>query len=401
MIRDLAVLRSGHSKRISSWDQTGKNRDALLIEKGETRTIAEICGPGIIRHIWVTIACEDDLYLRKLLLRAYWDGMDYPSVESPTGDFFGVGHAKVNSYSCCVLNMSARLNQDKHAAMNCYFPMPFGHGARLEIVNECDADVRSFYYYIDYDELVAPPVDQAYFHAWWRRENPCDGWLPQKHPQGSDEWRKLAMNEPNLTDKGNYLLMEAKGRGHYVGCNMSIHNLYGGWWGEGDDMFMIDGEKWPPDLHGTGSEDYFSHAWGMQPQNAYIYNGVSYHKPGTYRNYNERITVYRYHIADPVIFHESIRVSIEHGHANNRADDYSSVAYWYQTLPHKRFPPMLAVEDRLPRPDMDLLPTQRVGPSTARPPSGAKRRTRKKGARAETRRSRRAPVPQGTFIAAD
>jgi hypothetical protein len=152
-----------------------------------------------------------------------------------------------------------------------------------------------------------------------------------------------------------------------------VHNLYGGWWGEGDDMFMIDGQKWPPDMHGTGSEDYFSHAWGMQVQNAYIYNGVSYHKPGTFRNYNERITVYRYHIPDPVIFHESLRVSIEHGHANKRSDDYSSVAYWYQTLPHKPFPPIPPVEQRLPRPDMNLLPVDRVGPARVKLPRAGKK----------------------------
>jgi hypothetical protein len=137
---------------------------------------------------------------------------------------------------------------------------------------------------------------------------------------------------------------------------MSIHNLYGGWWGEGDDMFMVDGCKWPPDLHGTGSEDYFSHAWGMQVQNAFIYNGVSCNKPGDWAGINQRITAYRYHINEPVIFQKSIRTSIEHGHANDRCDDYSSTAYWYQTLPHRRFPSLLKVSDRLPRPDVKLVP---------------------------------------------
>ena len=121
-------------------------------------------------------------------------------------------------------------------------------------------------------------------------------------------------------------------------------------------MFMVDGEKWPPDLHGTGSEDYFGHAWGMQVQNAFLYNGVSYHKKGTEPGQiNERITVYRYHVNDPVIFQRSLRVSIEHGHANDRCDDYSSTAYWYQTLPHKRFPKFPKVEGRLPRPDAKVI----------------------------------------------
>ena len=127
-------------------------------------------------------------------------------------------------------------------------------------------------------------------------------------------------------------------------------------------MFMIDGKKWPPDLHGTGSEDYFSHAWGMQPQNAYIYNGVSFHQPGTAHNFNERITVYRFHLAEPVIFHKSLRASIEHGHANNRSDDYSSVAYWYQTEPHYEFEKMLPVGERLPRSDIEVVTSPAPGP---------------------------------------
>ena len=141
----------------------------------------------------------------------------------------------------------------------------------------------------------------------------------------------------NLSDRDNYLFLEAKGRGHYCGANLSVHNLLGYWWGEGDDMVMIDGDKWPPDIHGTGSEDWFNQAFGSQPHNAFLYSGVSYHN-GIYKDYNERITVYRYHVLDPIIFEKSIRVSIEHGHANDRSDDYSSVAYWYQDLPNKRFP---------------------------------------------------------------
>jgi hypothetical protein len=212
---------------------------------------------------------------------------------------------------------------------------------------------------VDYDELDAPQEGTGRFHAWWNRNNPC---VPPTQ-QGDDP-------DVNLTDKDNYLLMEAEGRGHFVGCNLSIHNLYGGWWGEGDDMFMVDGEKWPPDLHGTGSEDYFNHAWGMQPQNAFLYNGVSYHH-GQREGYNERITVYRYHVNDPVIFHKSLRVSIEHGHANDRSDDYSSTAYWYQTLPSKPFPPLPKVEDRLPRPDVKVQPVNLPIPVTERGRSGS------------------------------
>lgn len=359
MLEGLATLRQGRSKRLSSWDTSGRNADRWTIEAGETRTLAEIAGAGTIRHIWFTIGCEDPLYLRKCIVRMYWDGQDFPSVEAPVGDFFGVGHSKVASFSCAVLNMSANPGRDDHAAMNCYFPMPFAEGARVTVENQCETPVRSWYFYFDYDELDELPADQARFHAHWRRDNPC---LPPTH-QGDDP-------QVNLTDADNYLILEASGRGHYVGCNLSIHNLYGGWWGEGDDMFMIDGEKWPPDLHGTGSEDYFNHAWGMQLDNAYLYNGVSYHH-GQKQGFNERITVYRYHLCDPVIFHDSLRVSIEHGHANDRCDDYSSTAYWYQTLPGKPFGPFPTIEERLPRPDVVVQPVNLPIPVTGYKRSGS------------------------------
>jgi len=365
MLEELSKARQGRSRRQSSWDRTGRNRDCLTIPPGKTRVIANVKGAGVVRHIWVTIACQAEHYLRKILLRAYWDGADTPSVEVPIGDFFGVGHACVNSYSCAALNMSTHASGPGNAAMNCYFPMPFAKGARFEVVNECETEpIRSFYYYIDYDELDALADDELRFHATWRRECPCDGWVANKpglQPESVDDSGRAA----NLTDEGNYLFVQTRGRGHFVGVNLSIHNLCSGWWGEGDDMFMIDGVKWPPDLHGTGSEDYFGHAWGMQPQNAFIYNGVSHHQPGMYRAYNERITVYRYHLADPVVFTKSLRASIEHGHANTHSNDYSSTAYWYldriQKLP--KMPPM---PKRLPLPDQTLGPVPLPGPSKTR-----------------------------------
>ncbi|NLC58758.1 MAG: DUF2961 domain-containing protein [Armatimonadetes bacterium] len=359
MLENLATLREGRSRRVSSWDTTGRNADAWPVAAGETKTLAHITGAGIIRHIWFTISCEDPLYLRKCVLRMYWDGQEHPSVEAPVGDFFGVGHAKVASFASAVLTMSANPGQDSHAAMNCYFPMPFATEARITVTNEGEVPVGAWYFYVDYDVLDATPVNQGRFHAHWRRSNPCP---PPTH-QGPDP-------EVNLTDQDNYLILEAEGRGHYVGCNLSVHNLYGGWWGEGDDMIMIDGQKWPPDMHGTGSEDYFSHAWGMQIQNAFPYSGVSYHA-GPNMGYNELITVYRYHLADPVVFQQSIRVSIEHGHANDRCDDYASTAYWYQTLPSKPFPPFPKMEERLPRPDVVVQPVNLPIPVKDRPRSGS------------------------------
>src|SRR5690606_3907734 len=169
----------------------------------------------------------------------------------------------------------------------------------------------------------------------------------------------------------------AEGQGHYVGCNLNIHNLRVGekqawpehlnwpvtvdqlregvpeiferfnWYGEGDDMIFIDGEPWPPSLHGTGTEDYFNTAWCPAVPYHAPYHGITL--PGG-ENWSGKISLYRFHIEDPICFQKSIRVTIEHGHNNHRSDDVSSTAYWYQLEPHKPFslPP---VEQRLPRPD--------------------------------------------------
>jgi hypothetical protein len=142
--------------------------------------------------------------------------------------------------------MSANVGDTKHAAMNCYFPMPFAGEARIEVVNESDLPIGAFYFYIDYELLPTAPDDHGRFHAKWRRENPTDGWVPVEPQVQPDTWQGGEGGRAiNLTDRENYLFVEARGRGHFVGVNLSVHNLCGGWWGEGDDMFMIDGEKWP------------------------------------------------------------------------------------------------------------------------------------------------------------
>jgi hypothetical protein len=153
-----------------------------------------------------------------------------------------------------------------------------------------------------------------------------------------------------LSGEGNYLILEARGRGHYVGCNLNIHNLRAteewNWYGEGDDMIYVDGEP-RPSLHGTGTEDYFNTAWSPTEAYSAPYHGIV--MPGG-ANWSGKVSLYRFHIEDPVCFRESIRVTIEHGHNNHRSDDISSTAYWYQAEPHEPFG-LLPVEERLPRPE--------------------------------------------------
>ncbi len=346
-------------KRDSSWDRSGRNGDAWFIGPNETKTLADLKGPGIIRHIWFTIASPDPFYLRRILLRITWDDEEEPSVLCPVGDFFGLGHSRSYTYSCAAFSCSANdpKRQGEGVAMNCWLPMPFGKSARIEVVNEQadDMPINAFYFYIDWEKHESLPEDTLYFHAMWRRENPA---VVKK--DGSKECAAMLTEQVNLTDRYNYLILNAEGRGNFIGMNMSVDNLIGGWWGEGDDMFFIDredgtddcGGSWPPDLHGTGSEDYLCHAWGMQHTHS-LYHGEPWSEapdePVWEHHSSGKVAVYRYHIVDPVPFTKKLRVSIEHGHANDRENDIASVAYWYQDEPHKKFPAMLPPEERLPR----------------------------------------------------
>jgi len=313
ILSSLGEKQNYRSRRISSFDPTGGNRDAISIAPGQTAVLADIKGPAAIHHIWFTISAEA-FYGRKLVLRMFWDGEDTPSVEAPVGDFFAVGHGlNRNLVSVPVVRSS------EGRALNCYWYMPFRWSARITVTNEGSRPVGSFYYYIDYRQLEDLKPDVPYFHAQYRQEFPCE---PGK----------------------NYLILDAVGRGHYVGCNLSVLQRSMGWWGEGDDMIYVDGEE-TPSLHGTGSEDYFSDAWGMREGNN-LYYGCSLQEEDF--QVGAKATVYRFHLADPIPFASSVRVTIEHGHANDRSDFLSSVAYWYQTEPHKPFPSFPPVDRRLP-----------------------------------------------------
>lgn len=354
----LFLARPGRRRRESSWNRTGANADRYVVEPGQTHTLADISGAGCIRHIWVTINSAEEAYLRKLVLRAYWDGSDQPSVETPIGDFFGVGHARVSNWWSQPLNMVTGLGPESQnrAAMNCFFPMPFARGARVTVENQGSEDIRALYYYVDYESYDALPPNALRFHAHWRRENPT----PPRVELSRDSQNFQRTNELiNLDGHDNYLVLDAEGRGHFVGCVLSIDHINPipnfGWFGEGDDFFWIDGEE-KPSLMGTGTEDYFCQAWGYPGGfNSMPYHGISYppHPSEGMDRYSGKWTMFRFHIEDPIQFERSLRFSIEHGHANVHANDYSSVAYWYQTLPAKPFPTLARVADRVPISDRE------------------------------------------------
>lgn len=334
--------------RCSSWDVSGRNADSWTVEPGETRVLADIRGPGQITHLWLA----QSAHYRECVLRITWDNAPYPSVLCPLGDFFGLGHSLVASYQSALFSAStAHPNQfNRGQALNAYVPMPFRERALVELVNESHEE-HVQYFYIDYETCEgAWPADTGLFHAEFRRANPFGGWGPGLSAISGET------NIPNLGHdawKNNYVILETQGCGNYIGCNLSITNLAGQWWGEGDDMIWVDGYKWPPDLHGTGTEDYFSQAWGMQ-DNAFLRCGSSvfegHHVPvpslepwlqGGYQ------TSYVLHLENPIRFTREIKVTVEHGHANHLANEVSSVAYWYALEP-ARATALPSVGQRLP-----------------------------------------------------
>jgi hypothetical protein len=336
----LSLLTQTHTyvqMRASSYDRSGGNADAIPIGAGKTVAILDDAGPGEITHLWFTIASSENYHLKKIVLRIYWDGEATPSVETPIGDFFGLGLGDYFNYQSALLAVAP----DK--ALNSFFPMPFAHHARIAITNEGAEDVDSFYYNIDYRIYSHPmPAGTLYFHAQYRQQTPSADWtVPVR---ANDDLAVLACK--NLDGKDNYTWLEARGQGHFVGVTMSVLQNQDGWWGEGDDMFFVDGAPLPS-LQGTGSEDYFQGAWdfGSSP---FAYSTFGAPQKGD-EVMGSRSSVYRFHLDSPIPFTKSFRATIEHGHANQRMDNYYSVAYWYQTEPHALFPALPSVEQRLPR----------------------------------------------------
>jgi Protein of unknown function (DUF2961) len=324
-------------KRSSSYDRSGANADARPLAPGETLTVLDDSGPGAITHLWFTIAADEPFHLKKLVLRIYWDSESTPSVEAPIGDFFGLG---LGDY---FLYQSAPLQVAPDKALNSFFVMPFQKHARMTVTNQGQRKVDALYFNIDYRACAKDlPADTLYFHAQYRQARPNHGWTSDWTNNGDPRVDK----KTNLTGEDNYVWMEATGRGQFAGVTMSVLQNQDYWWGEGDDMFFIDGEK-TPSINGTGSEDYFLGAWDFGTH-SFAYPLMGAHIVGEERA-GAHTSVYRFHLDSPITFSKSFKASIEHGHANHRSDNFFSVAYWYQTEPHAPFPALPGVNDRLPR----------------------------------------------------
>jgi len=334
---ELARLRSYKARRSSSWDRTGGNGDAIPVNPGATATLLDITGAGVITHIWFTINSEDHHHLKNLVLRAWWDGESAPSVEAPIGDFYGLGLGEYFTYESALLTVAPV------KALNCYFEMPFASAARITVTNQGKQRTNSLYFAIDYVTLPSLPADIGRFHAQYRQSAPAKGTVDN----WQFNWDKSVDDIKNLKGETNYVYLEATGRGHFVGVTHAVEQNQEGWFGEGDDMFFIDGDELPT-INGTGTEDYFNGAWDFNGQPfAYAHNGAPLIVDA--ERIGGRYCLYRWHTESPITFEKSIKVTIEHGHGNHRSDNFYSTAYWYQTEPHAPFPALPAPEDRIPR----------------------------------------------------
>ena len=338
---ELARIQKGvKSRRVSSYDVTGGNNDRIEnLAPGARRDLFNVKGAGVINHIWVTIAPPPPALSRHdIILRMYWDGETEPSVAAPIGDFFGQGWDE--SYPFSALPLAAGPREGR--ALVSYFAMPFASGARIEVENDSEKKIDAFYYYVDYVELQSLPADLGRFHAFYNHA------VTEASPEGENEWSLLGTQGKNTTGERNHLVADIEGKGHYVGVNYYVDCPSPMWYGEGDDMFFIDGERWPSSLHGTGTEDYFNTSWSPNVLFQHPYFG--YARVNTGSGWLGRTHVYRFHLSDPVYFDRSLRFSIEHGHDNNLTLDLSTVAYWYQAEPHKKFPAFPSREARKPKP---------------------------------------------------
>lgn len=307
---------NGGLAHYSSHDRTGGNADWVTVEPGDTHTLVDHTGAGVVRRWWVTIAPRNSREIqRQLIVRCYWDGEEEPSVEVPVSDFFGMGFGEWKDFTSTPVNMTS-------GGYNTYWAMPFARSARITVENTSSTTVEKLYYNLDirtYDRL---PDDFLYFHAQYRQV---------------------------LTRTGEpVVVLDAEGRGHYVGTLMSMQPRQGASLGylEGDQRIFIDHQQ-EPAVIGTGTEDYFSSGWYYDTgEYSAPYHGVPIKDTEA-----GRISTYRWHIEDPIPFSQHLRFTIEHGGTNNAPDvEYATVAFWYQTHPHAPFP-------ALPE---ELLPLRRL-----------------------------------------
>ncbi len=297
-----------------------KGFPAKTIEAGETVVLCDITGPGCIRHIWMTGGFKDNTTaLRGMVVRAYWDGQETPSIECPLGDFMGFAHAKVVSYQSAVHSVGS------NAALNLWLPMPFDSKCKITLTNECDKGVTLFYQ-IDYTTGDKHPADFGRLHVSFRREN------------------------PTTIKKDFEILPKRTGKGRFIGAVIGIRTLSGNWWGEGEIKIYKDGDTDFPTICGTGSEDYVCLSYGIQ-QTQFLYHGCCLDQNGF-------ISMYRWHLQDPIYWNKECRMTIQQigwspdlpdnpdEHLFERQDDWCAAAFWYEPVPSAPLPELPSLKQR-------------------------------------------------------
>lgn len=325
-LQDLTRLKDFTAERVSSNNLDPlSNDDSWRPIAGETVVLADLTGPGVVTHIWLTVAANEYGWPRLLRLRVYYDGSETPSVDSPVGDFFGVGHGFERS-----INSVTVRNSSSGRSRNSYWQMPFARRIRITVTNEGRRRVANLYFHVDYKKVPALPEGTAYFHARYRQALPARAGQP-------------------------YEILSVNGRGHYVGTVLNVVQNEAGWFGEGDEHFYVDGAS-KASIEGTGTEDYFNDAWSFRIADG-LYTGVPV-ADGT--GVGARMSAYRWHLMDPVPFRRSLRLDIEHkgwtyspdgkvrSAFEERPDLFSSVAYWYQAGIATDQPPVPYGSRRLP-----------------------------------------------------
>lgn len=289
------------------------------LKPGETMTLADLDGPGMIQHIWIGGSVS-----QSLILRFYWENSDFPSIEVPESSFFGLRYADScleNDKHFPTLN-SAKIMVAPYRGCNCYWEMPFRNHCLITLENR-GTDVKYIYYTIT-GFLGEIHEDSGYFHASYRQECP-------------------------LAPSGEYVLVDGiRGRGQYVGTLLYVGtNGANGCWVEGETKMFVDGDEYPS-INYTGTEDYFcgSYNFGYDSEMKHwqTYSGLYAGMYGALGNmegnytYQPRFMLYRLHIPDSIIFDYDLKITLQHiqftpyGNQYTR-HDYSSVAFWYQSEP--------------------------------------------------------------------
>jgi len=299
----------------------------LTVRPGDFGILAQLEGSGIIDEFHLKLSSEDPEQLRRTLLEMRWDNAEMSAVHAPVGDFFGNGFSRV-PYASLAMGLTG-------GGYYSYLPMPFSMSALIRLVNESRRHPLTLESRIVYRRLASLPDKMGRFHAKWRQQ----------------DMAAVEQHERNLTGVHNYAILEASGPGRYVGLNLNVFNRHLLWWGEGDPMIFVDDDRWPPRIHGTGTEELFNDAWGfhtsLSPVSGVLLAGLS--TPGRCFGPN---AVFSFHFPDSVSFERKIRVTIEHGTENNLANNYSSTAYWYALPGGQDFFAPRPVSERLaPLPD--------------------------------------------------